>query len=630
MLRELVLNDVSNVLKAFFKCNNIALNFQNYFHAGESSQIGYLWRMNMEVNYREADKEIKATQQKIAVLSIARLLLFFILGAVLIVGISEIRWLLLLFFPLSALFVYLVLAYEKEKDKQAILKAISRIQQEAEKRKSRKLVDFPDGEVFKDKKHPFANDLDLFGQHSLFQLINHTVNKSGEKLLVSWMKSDIDPKIAVERHSAIKELAQKEPFLLLFEAYGKAFLKEEKSKKNFYGWLSAPISWKKWYLIPMVLGPLLGTLVLLGLILGLLPVSVLSAWLLLGIPALGMVFKTMLHAGKSMPDRGDLKTFGAWSKQMEEDKFVDKKLLSLQEPFTKGDFLASKALKSLEQQSFTVQNRANLMYLIFNFLFWIDFVVLYRLEKWKRVYGTPMKTWENVFDQWQVLVSLSAFTKDEKLQGKVTWIDKPVMHALAIQHPLLQPETCVANDFDLNQEQQIVLLTGSNMSGKTTFMRTIGINMVLVNLGLSPFAKEFELGGFQLFTSMRNTDSLGESVSSFYAELDRIKGLLDRAEKGLPVFFLLDEILKGTNTTDRIMGSEALIRQLLPSQCKGIISTHDIELSELELKIPTLINHSFHSEIRQNDVLFDYKIKKGPCPSFNAHKLMELMGIKFT
>ena len=161
-------------------------------------------------------------------------------------------------------------------------------------------------------------------------------------------------------------------------------------------------------------------------------------------------------------------------------------------------------------------------------------------------------------------------------------------------------------------------------------MRTLGINLVLANLGLAPFAKRFHIGPFRLFTSMRNTDNLGENVSSFYAELARIKGLLDQSTKGRPIFFLLDEILKGTNTTDRIMGSEALIRQLLGSDCKGVISTHDIELSELETRIPSLVNYSFHSEIMEDEILFDYKIKNGPCPSFNAHKLMELMGIRFT
>jgi DNA mismatch repair ATPase MutS len=175
----------------------------------------------------------------------------------------------------------------------------------------------------------------------------------------------------------------------------------------------------------------------------------------------------------------------------------------------------------------------------------------------------------------------------------------------------------------------IILLTGSNMSGKTTFMRTLGINCVLVNLGLRPFAKEFGFGNFQLYTSMRNTDNLGESVSSFYAELSRIKLLIDRIEVGEEIFFLLDEILKGTNTEDRISGSEALIRQVVATKAIGIISTHDIELADLENRIETVSNFSFHSEIHDQSIDFDYKLKIGACPSFNAHKLMELMGIRF-
>ncbi|MEX0883542.1 MAG: DNA mismatch repair protein, partial [Cyclobacteriaceae bacterium] len=172
------------------------------------------------------------------------------------------------------------------------------------------------------------------------------------------------------------------------------------------------------------------------------------------------------------------------------------------------------------------------------------------------------------------------------------------------------------------------LLTGSNMSGKTTFMRTIGTNMVLAGMGLSPMATYFSIGEFQLYTSMRNTDSLGESVSSFYAELARIKGLLDNADTDKPIFYLLDEILKGTNTADRILGSEALIRQLIQSSSKGFISTHDIELSDLETKMEELVNYSFHHDIKDEEIVFDYKIKRGPCPNFNAQKLMELMGIK--
>lgn len=341
---------------------------------------------------------------------------------------------------------------------------------------------------------------------------------------------------------------------------------------------------------------------------------------------LGFVFRPLLAAMKAMPNESDLKTYRSWAHLMEKYSFDDSYLQTLHQPLAETGV---QALESLESRTFLVQNRANLMYLIFNLFFWIDFIVLFRIERWRKKYGSKMQTWERAFDEWEVLISLAAFEREEQVQCDFQWREDLTLSVENIRHPLLDPQACVGNDFDMGKTYKLGLLTGSNMSGKTTFMRTLGINQVLANCGLSPLASKYHSGPFLLYTSMRNADNLSESVSSFYAELSRIKGLLTLTESGNPVFFLLDEILKGTNTSDRIMGSEALIRQLLSSSAKGIISTHDIELSELAERIPEVINFSFHHEISDNQIRFDYKIKKGPCPNFNAHKLMELMGIRF-
>lgn len=586
--------------------------------------------MIIDFDTAQPEKELQGVKAKLTALSLTRLIVFLALGAVVVVGISETRWLLSLFFPLSFLFIYLIVRFNRQKDKQAFLEAVIQIRADKEKRLARELSSFDPGEKFRDKNHPFANDLDLFGDHSLFQLINHTVNEGGKSKLAHWMLTESDPHTAQKRYSAITELSQKEGFLLNFEALGKAFWKEEKSKGPFYEWLKTPSIWRSWYIIPAVLGPVGGILVLAGVLFAGFPVSLISLFILIGMGFLGLVFKPLLEISKAMPNEGDLKTLSAWARQLENINFSDSYLQNLQHPVSNGNFKASDALKTLEQQSFMVQNRINLMYLIFNLLFWVDFPVLMRLEKWKKQYAAQVQQWDDLFNEWQAVVSLAAFTADEKLSCEMYWTEDLTMEAENVKHPLIPKSSCVGNDFHLLGDKQIVLLTGSNMSGKTTFMRTLGINIVLANLGLNPFAEKFILGPFLLFTSMRNTDNLGENVSSFYAELARIRELLLKAEGGTPVFFLLDEILKGTNTTDRIMGSEALIRQLINSQSKGIISTHDIELSELSAKTPSLANASFHSEIRENEILFDYKIKGGPCPSFNAHKLMELMGIRFS
>lgn len=583
--------------------------------------------MIIDFNLDNPENELNLTGKKKAALSISRLILFFFIIAVVIVGLTEIRWLLFLFFPLIILFIYLIKQFNKLKDKQDFLKAVIQIQKEEKLRLARDLKSFDQGLDFIDKKHPFSNDLDLFGEHSLFQLLNHTVSQEGRIRLANEIRTLSPISKAKERFNAIKELSTKSEFLLHFEAFGKAFLKEEKSKSEFYEWMNSGNQWKKAYFAPLVVGPVVGLLIISTVLAGFAPPVLLSGWLLMSIIALALVFKPLIAAGKSMPNEGDVKTFTAWALQMENIAFKDQYLKDLQKPIFEKNFKASVSMKTLEQQSFAVQNRANLVYLIFNFLFWIDFLVLYKLEKWKEKNESHIHLWQQCFDEWQVMVSLAAFEKEEKITTPVEWVEESILSVKAIRHPLIHPHTCVPNDFSFDTQDKIVLLTGSNMSGKTTFMRTMGINMVLVNMGLSPFAEKYMSGEFQLFTSMRNTDSLGESVSSFYAELARIKGLLDQAEKNMPMFFLLDEILKGTNTTDRIMGSEALIRQLKDSKSKGIISTHDIELADIE--ISGVINYSFHSDIKDNEILFDYTIKKGPCPSFNAHKLMELMGIKF-
>ncbi|SNS40719.1 MutS domain V [Belliella buryatensis] len=586
--------------------------------------------MITEIDFELLQKELAQAKKKATALSLIRLFLFFLILAIAIVGLSEIR-LLLLSLPVAlGFFVFLIIQFNQQKDKEAFIKQLMQMELEAKKRKARDLNLFRSGERYQDKNHPFANDLDLFGEHSLFQLLNHTVNQEGESLLVDWMKSPINSVKAKVRFEAIKELSEKQQFLKKFEALGRAFIGKEKSKKDFYHWLEKPQIWKSWQFLPMILGPIGGLGILAGTLFFELPYGWIGVWIILGMVFLGLVFQSLQEAAQVMPNEGDVKTFGLWSAILVNEKFEGAYLKRLQHDFKNQEVAAPEVLKSLEQKTFMIQNRFNLVYLIFNLLFWTDFFLWWRLLVWKNKNAQYLQTWEGSLTEWQVLISLGAFTSEEGLVQTIDWTNEDLIEVKNIKHPLLHPEKAVGNDFSMDAKNQIVLLTGANMSGKTTFMRTLGINLVLVNLGLSPFASFFRCGHFQLFTSMRNSDNLGESVSSFYAELARIKLLLDTASEGIKVFFLLDEILKGTNTEDRIMGSEALIKQLAAAGGKGIISTHDIELSTLESKLKYLKNKSFHSEILDQEIHFDYTIKDGPCPSFNAHKLMELMGIRFS
>src|SRR5690606_23507686 len=199
------------------------------------------------------------------------------------------------------------------------------------------------------------------------------------------------------------------------------------------------------------------------------PFSLISLFILIGMFFLSFVFLPLMQAAKHMPDEGDLKTLTAWALQLEDITFNNGYLKKHQKPVIDGQYKASEALKALEQQSFMVQNRINLMYLIFNLLFWVDFVVLMRLEKWKSQYAEQIREWETLFSDWQAMVSLGAFTAEENLSCDMGWTTELTLEAEDIRHPLIPKETCVGNNFILSQDNSIVLLTGSNMSGKTTF-----------------------------------------------------------------------------------------------------------------------------------------------------------------
>jgi hypothetical protein len=362
---------------------------------------------------------------------------------------------------------------------------------------------------------------------------------------------------------------------------------------------------------------------------GILPLSLLGAWILLGILVLGLVFGSLKHAAEAIPVAATLQSLRLRAEEIEATPFSAALLKQDQTCLLAEGKPASQQLQELDTLGLWVQNRINLLYLPINLLFWTDFILYLWLVQWKKKVSSSLIQLPETLEAWEVWVSLGSFEVEVGHAGTAAWSQDPILEAEQVFHPLLHLTKAVANSIALNADRKLVLLTGSNMSGKTTFMRTLGINAVLVNLGLRPFAERMTLGSLQLFTSMRNTDNLGESVSSFYAELFRIRTLLQRLEQGEAIFFLLDEILKGTNTQDRISGSEALVAQLLPSQGLGMISTHDIELAALGEKEARVQNYSFHSEILDQEILFDYRLKEGACPSFNAHKLMELMGIKF-
>ncbi|MBN7814153.1 MutS-related protein [Algoriphagus pacificus] len=573
--------------------------------------------------------KISDVKSKVGSLAFIRLAIFIGMGISFVLTFSQS---LLWFFPLiaaSALFVISVQRYNFLKDQEAIYLALTSILNNAEKRNSRTLQGIDPGAEFQDKNHPFANDLDLFGDHSLFQLVNHTVSKGAKVKLAENMKAPFDSQKAILFQEASAELGDHPTFLRAMESIGKAFYSDEKSNKNWQQWLDEKKPVSTFNTIFAFLGPLGGLSIIVFVALGIIPAAFLGLWILLGLIPLGLVFQPLKKASEKLPSRQQLKAFTTWLVVLEKMNFSSDFLKEKQSLILTESESASHLFHQLDRLGLWIDNRLNILYIPFNLLLWTDLFLYRKLQLWMNHHGHELSRIPEVLEDWEILVSLGSFEYELGSSGNITWTEDSILTAEAIAHPLLKPDTAIANDFSLGDQKRFILLTGANMSGKTTFMRTLGINCVMANMGLKPFAKNLLLGQFQLYTSMRNTDNLGESVSSFYAELSRIHQLIERLEKGEAIFFLLDEILKGTNTEDRIAGSEALVRQVAKTKALGIVSTHDIELSALEEKIDTVENRSFHSEILDNTINFDYKLKAGACPSFNAHKLMELMGIRF-
>ena len=276
-----------------------------------------------------------------------------------------------------------------------------------------------------------------------------------------------------------------------------------------------------------------------------------------------------------------------------------------------------------------LQVRENILHLFVNIPLILDLQWLTRIERWQQHNHKHVEEWFNTLAEFEVLISLAGQAFAHNSWCYPEFNSNPyALRCKQLGHPLIMTEKSVANDFDMQGKGEVILLTGPNMAGKSTFLRTVGVNIIIAQMGGVVCAAEFDFNpGIKVFTAMRIKDDLSENISSFYAELSRIKYLLDLVEEGEPVLYFLDEILKGTNSADRHKGAVALMMQLSKLQVSGFVSTHDLALGDLSKELNSVRNFSFESTISAGKIEFDYTIRPGICQSFNACELMRQMGI---
>jgi hypothetical protein len=300
-------------------------------------------------------------------------------------------------------------------------------------------------------------------------------------------------------------------------------------------------------------------------------------------------------------------------------------------PFGEEGKQPSREIRKLGRLAAALGVRTNpLLALLFNVLVPWDFYFSYRLELVKKEIAHLLPRW---LDAWHELESLNSLANFAYLNPGYVFPERRAgidrFAARELGHPLLKPESKVCNDFEFNEDQRIVILTGSNMAGKSTFLRTVGVNLALAYAGAPVNAASMQTSLFRIFTCIKVSDSVQDGLSYFYAEVKRLQALLAATEAGdeLPVLFLIDEIFRGTNSRERLIGSRSYIRSLSQRRTIGLVATHDLELIKLADEIQGVTNYHFREEVFDSRMVFDYRLRPGPCPTTNALKIMRLEGL---
>lgn len=587
---------------------------------------------NNSSKHQKEDERLSTIYNRISTLRIAS----FLLALIAVIYFADIRngsAIFVIAFLFLASFVLLIKWHNRIKYARNHVRFLKQINEEEIFRLKGDLSSFDTGEDFKTIEHYYSGDLDIFGRNSLFQLLNRTTTATGRKMLANWLLYPTRKKEIEERQEAINELKPKPDFCQNIQATGLHFQDKKASFESLKGWIneSLIVSSNKFLILSSYVLPLI-TITLLA---GLIWFNLSFGFFLTALLVNGIVLRKVFHYSLKITEQtskgvSTLNAISALIKEVENAQFSSLLLREIKKDLSKERKNVSKRIIQLAQILDFLNSRANMFYMGFNLLFLLDIHLIVRAEKWKIDNQNDVENWFNRISEFDVLASFARFAhaNPEYTIPEIVE-DEYQFEASGMSHPLIKVEERVQNDFQVVDKGKVVIITGSNMSGKSTFLRTVGVNIVLALAGAPVCAKKMQLSRLRIFTSMRTQDNLEEHISSFYAELKRIKQLLDLLDKEeLPVLFMLDEILKGTNSLDRHKGAMALVKQLHKTNSFGFVSTHDLELGTEAEQLHYCENYSFNSEIENDKINFDYKISEGICKSFNASALMKNIGIE--
>ena len=493
---------------------------------------------------------------------------------------------------------------------------------------------FEDGKEYVNPEHPYSFDLDIFGRRSLFQSINRTCTFFGKNRLAKWLQNHLHEKTSIEkRQEMVREISEHTLFREQFRVAGLVHHGQSSDGEKIQAWSQSPAQylhagWVKAFIWGV---PVINSLLL---------ITSLAGWT--SFSWLGLSFGIFLVLSFGIIKRAtyiqetygkQLKSLNGYARLIALAKAENWKSAGMQELMERFNLNGQSPIQALQQLSKELDRldlRNNqFLYVLLEGSIFFQLQEIVRIERWKVRYGQHISEWLETVGELDALCSLGTFAYNHPQYTYPELTEKPFCFlATQMGHPLMPASQCVKNDATIPSRPFFLIITGANMAGKSTYQRTIGVNYLLACIGAPVCCERLKLYPNQLITSLRTSDSLSDNESYFFAELKRLKRIIDLLNQGQQLFIILDEILKGTNSMDKQKGSFDLIRQFMQLKANGIIATHDLLLGSLIKQFPEEIrNYCFEADIKENELTFSYKLREGVAQNMNACFLMKKMGI---
>ena len=496
------------------------------------------------------------------------------------------------------------------------------------------LSPFENGSNWIDSDHDFSNDIDLFGDNSLFHFLNRTISGYGRERLAGWLSSPSGLSAVLEkRQNAISELASRLEWRQEFMAKGLGKSINNDDIEGLLSWLIEKSGFFSSFFMKTIiwLSPVLTITSLVLVIISLVPYSLFIIFFILNLTIVGANLKKTNEIHIMVSKKHEfLMSLGRLLSSFENEPFSSEILVDFREKIYGGELSSVRSIEKLNRIIQSFDSRLNFIvgFSLNGLLLW-DLHCIKSLEQWKNESKSQFPAWLEKLGELDAFLSLANFTFNNPSYPFPKLSESgEVFIASEMGHPLINTTKRICNDFSIRDMGSIFIITGANMSGKSTFLRTVAVNYILAMIGAPVCASKMNFTPLKLFTSMRTTDSLTQNESYFYAELRRLKTLKTKLEEGEKILFVLDEILKGTNSLDKSTGSKLFMKKIIDLGGTGLIATHDTSLGDMEIEFPDRIkNKCFEIEINGENISFDYKLQEGITRKMNAALLMKQLGI---